>query len=141
MSGESHLGEVVVDSGTDAKARDVSRVNRRFFGGYNVAGEELEATDEKNSANDSADTGKPREVRAHNFHSYKKDNTPVAHFLAIQILAVYKKFCAGSLPGPGTPRNSDRPIRGPVLCYKVERRFPADIKADWRRVAPQASGC
>src|SRR2546421_208729 len=91
---ESHLGEVVVDSGTDAEARDISRVNRRFFGGDDFAGEKLEATGEKNSASDSADTGKPREVRAHNFHSYKKDNTSAAGFLAIQILAVYKNFCA-----------------------------------------------
>jgi hypothetical protein len=114
---ESNLSEVVVDAGTDAKARDVSRVDRRFFGGDDFAGEELEATSEKNPASDSANTRKAREVRAHNFHSYKKDNTLLARFLAIQIFAPCKKFLWRRLfLVPGRPKNSDRPIRaGPSL--------------------------
>src|SRR5205814_1461252 len=114
---ESNLSEVVVDAGTDAKARDVSRVDRRFFGGDDFAGEEL--TSEKNPASDSANTRKTREVRAHNFHSYKKDNTLLARFLAIQIFAPAKNFCGGdSAWHRADPKTATGPS-GPVLVYKV----------------------
>src|SRR6266480_547495 len=76
---ESDLGDVVIDSSAEAKARDVVRVNEWLLG------EQLQSSSEKNCATDDTDTGKAREVCAHNFHTYKNDDMPATTLLTIQI--------------------------------------------------------
>ena len=74
------------DSSAEVNARDISSVNWRLLSeGNDLTGEKLQAASENKTANESTYTSKSREGRAHNFHSYKNDNTPDGSDLAIKI--------------------------------------------------------
>src|SRR5205823_3559400 len=89
------------------------------------------ASSEKNSATDGTNSRKAREVCAHNFHSYKKDNTSLARSLAIQILAPLKNSrCLPPNSLPSGPVNEATGPGGPVEHQTNCGRSPW-TRGDW----------
>src|SRR2546421_5219791 len=89
---QRRFSDLVVYSGTQFKARNVLRMSRRLFHRNEFAAEKLQPGSEKQTASESTETGKAKEVCAHNFHSYKNENTLGGGVLAIEIFRRLENF-------------------------------------------------
>src|SRR5438477_7802816 len=65
-----------------------------MFNRANFSSNDGQRPSDNKTARESTDTAKAKDVCAHNFHSYKNDNTPFAVLLAIEIFPVPQIFLA-----------------------------------------------
>src|SRR5207244_7442201 len=84
---QGRLCDFVIHSGAEVQARHI------VHGGWRLP-EKLQPASKQDAARESTKTGKARKMCAHNFHSYKNDNTPNDVALAIQIFPYIEDFSA-----------------------------------------------
>src|ERR1700730_12973332 len=68
--------DLVIHTRPQFKASDVLRMSWRLVHGYDFAAEKRQSGSKQQTANKCSNAGKPKEGCAHNFHSYKNENTP-----------------------------------------------------------------
>src|SRR5262249_38447827 len=83
---QSGFRNFVVHARTEVKTCDVSRRDNRLLG------EKMQSSGEQDCAAEGTERRKAKAGRAHNYHSYKNDNTLPARFLAIQIFLPVQTF-------------------------------------------------
>jgi len=89
---QRRFSDLVVYSGAQFKARNVLRMSRRLLDRNELAAEKLQSRSEEEAASECTETAKAKEGCAHNFHSYKNDNTSDGLCLAIEIFRRLENF-------------------------------------------------